>query len=125
MIESAHLRVHQLLPILFIQTREERLELRLQILFFDHLEEGIVVQYVLASRHSVVWRLRRAGTVAVLLVIMKPSDKEISEVPKDVPVQLFKCPVLPGPNDSRQVELLHTLEAVNNNFDPISANAHI
>jgi len=40
-------------------------------------------------------------------------------------MQLFQCPILSCPNKSRQVKLLHTLVAVHNYFDPVSADTHI
>lgn len=61
----------------------------------------------------------------MLLEVQEPPDEEVPEVAEDMPVQLLESPFLSGPDHSRQVELLIALEAVDDDFDPIGADAHV
>lgn len=61
----------------------------------------------------------------MLLVIVEPPDKQVTEVPEHVPVQFLEGPIFSGPDHSRQVELVITLVTMHNNLNPIGANAHV
>ena len=80
---------------------------------------------ILCSRLPIIWSLWCSCAIVVLLVILEPPDEEITEVFEYVPMQLLQCPILPCPNQSRQIKFLHTLKAMYDDFHPVRANPHI